>query len=600
MSYYNIQSHSDVFTISLNGPDNVGKTIQINYMPKHVEIRRSIHKHDDYMSDVGNKNNLQEWCLMKSTHEEHINIIMSDVNKRAHIPADINTNFIAFDCGSIMFEAICIATIACKEKCDLTLAEGIYNLIIEKYAIKIPHEDIRILLKHGKDLEASLRISSMRKHEHDQLYDEYQKLLQTQLQIQELNNKYTDVINVTNMSIVQVQNEIRAIIRNYCLSSSIETAVHFNPMFEHVNAIIAFDGMSELDKSVLAEGTCRKLESVGVTCIRPKIAYFMELASNALGNDVYQLSEEKQADELVKQLDHYLSRHYWVTAITVESLHRLAFTQALKQILGDLLQIVYVDTTLDTCLQRSCVDSEVLHVKDLVKSSSGADKIKLEVVNFTHNNNNSTVDESINSIYEMVKEKSEKIRLQVLLNQNYSRKINLFSHQFVLCAGSVLIQKSTCEVCLIHTLEGTGEWLLPKGRKNVNETLSAAAIRETFEETGYHCSLVPLVMQTRATPITTTTEHLHDVVRKINDISEPFMISIRQIKAMPTNRKIIFWYVTQIDEQFARQTNTQMMNENFEVKLVSLDEANRLLSYDDDKDLVQKAFELFQNTYTLN
>jgi hypothetical protein len=55
-----------------------------------------------------------------------------------------------------------------------------------------------------------------------------------------------------------------------------------------------------------------------------------------------------------------------------------------------------------------------------------------------------------------------------------------------------------------------------------------------------------------------------------------------------------------VDEEFPRQTNTQMADENFEVKLVSLDETNRLLSHDDDKDLVRKAFELFQNTYMLH
>jgi adenylylsulfate kinase-like enzyme len=575
----------DCITISLSGADNVGKTTQMSYMPiKGVELRSSIHSYDDQMNDLVQKGTIKEWWFTRSSHEEFINVIMRAVNKRASITSENITNFNIYDRGGIMFEAVCIATVAFKEKCDLTQAEKIYNLAIEKCAINIPCEDIRILLKH----------------EHDQLYDEYQKLLQKQLQIQELTNKYTDVINVTNMSVVQVQNEIRAIVRNYCLSSSIQTAAHFNPMFEHVNVIIAFGGMSEAGKSSLAEGTCRKLESAGVESTRLKIAYFMELASKALGSDVYQLPEEKQADELVKQLDHYLRQHYWVTAVTIESLHRLAVTQALKQILGDLLQIVYVDTTLDTRLRRSCIDIETLHSKDLVKSSHGADKIKLEAATFILDNNDYTLNESINSIYEMVKDKSEKIKLQALLNKCYSRKINLFSHQFVLSAGSILIQKSTDKVCLIHQLEGKREWLLPKGRKNVNETLLAAAVRETFEETGYHCSLMPLVMKTRATPLTITNEHIRDISRKISDISEPLMISLREIEATPTNQKIIFWYVTQIDEQFPRQTNTQMMNENFEAKLVSVDEANRLLTYDDDKELVRTALELYRNTYKLH
>ncbi|CAF0917479.1 unnamed protein product [Didymodactylos carnosus] len=564
----------------------------LRYMPKDIDIRSGIHNYDDYMNDIVNKNSLKEWWFTKSNHEEHINVIMRAVRKRAGISAKNNANFIAFNCGGIMFEAVCIATIACKDKCDVKEAEKIYNSIIEKFEIKIPREDIRILLKHDHGSEDSLQ---MRELEHDHLWENYQKLLQKQLEFQEHNNNYTDIINVTDMSAVHVQNKIRLIIKQYCIPK-IETTTRFNPMFEHLDVVIAFGGMSKSGKSSLAEGTCRKLKSIGLKCIRLKIAYFMELASNALGSDVYQLPEQKQADELVKQLDHYLSRHYWVTAITIESLHRFESTQALKLRLGDLLQIVYVDTSLDTRMQRSWDNVESLHSKDLVKSSCGADKIK-DIANCIIDNDDYTLDESINNIYEMIKDKNEKIKHQLLLNKKYSGKMNLFSHQFVLCAGTVLIQKSTREVCLIHRLDGREEWLLPKGRKNVNETLSVAAVRETYEETGYHCSLMPLTMQTRAT---FNSEHVQDVSRKVSDACEPFTISIRQIGAVITNQKLIFWYVAQVDEEMSREMNTQMINENFEARLVSFSEANHLLSYDDDKELVGKAFELFQNTYTMH
>ncbi|CAF1162006.1 unnamed protein product [Adineta steineri] len=565
-------------TISLNGVDNVGKSILMRYMPtKGVDLRSDIHNYDDLMNDLMTKNTLKAWWFTNSSHEEFITVIMRAANKRANVAAKDNTKFIIYDRGGLMLEAVCIATIACKEKCNLTAAEKIYNSVIEKCKITIPHENIRILLKHGHSLEDSIQISLMREHEDDQVYEEYQKLLQKQLQIQELNNKYTDIINVTDKSVIQVQNEIRAIIKQHCLSTFTETIASFNSMFEHVNVIIAFDGMSESEKSTLAEGTCRRLESVGMKCTRLKIAYLMELASDALGYDVYQLPDEKQVVELVKQLDHYLRRHYWFAAVTIESLHRLVATPYLILILGDLLQVVYIDTR----LERSCVDTEALH---------SVDKIKFETTTLVLNNDDFTFDESIHRIYEMLKQKNEKIKLQELMTNRYSGKINLYSNQFVLCAGSILIKKSTREVCLINHL---GQWGLPKGRKNVNEALSISAVRETFEETGYHCSLMPLTMETRATPLTTTNEHLQDVARKINNISEPFSISLRQIGGTPTNRKIIFWYVTQMDEAFPRQENTQMINENFEVKLISLEEATSLLTHDDDKDLVRKAFELF-------
>lgn len=506
--------------ISLNGADNVGKSTMIDYMPMNdVEIRSSVSEYDDLLNDLKKKNTLKEWFFTKSTHEEFINVTMRATNKRADVRPKNNTKFLIYDRGGLMCEAVCITIIACKEKCDLIQAATIYASIIDKYGIYVPREDIRILLKHGHCLEDSLQISLNRECEHDQLYDEYQMLLQKQLLIQELNNQYTDIINVTDMSVVQVQNQIRTIIRNYCLSSFIKIdRRHFNPMFEHVNMIIAFDGMSQSGENTLAESICQKLESIGVAYQRLQIQDFIELASNTLGLDAYQFSEQKQANQLVKQLDHYINRHYWIAVVTMESCHRFGCIQSLKKILGDLLQIFNVD---------------------MMKSS----------------------DESINNIYAMIEQKRE--------------KINLFPHQFLFNAGSVLIKKSTCEVCLIHHLDGKDEWFLPKGQKNIDEPLSATAIRITLEETGYHCSLMSLLIETSATSFTTT--------------SRPFIISPYQIEATPSNQVIIFWYVTQMDEQCPKE----IVKKNTEATLLSFDEVNRSLLHDDEKEVVRKAFKLF-------
>ncbi|CAF1081002.1 unnamed protein product [Rotaria sordida] len=264
-------------------------------------------------------------------------------------------------------------------------------------------------------------------------------------------------------------------------------------MFQHLGMMIAYGGMPKSGKSSLAKGICKKLQSININCIHLKIGYFMDLVSNALGSDVYQLPEEKQVDELVKQLDHYLNRHYWITIITIESLHSLTFTQALKTLLGSLIQIVYVDTTLDTRMNFSVDTIENLHINDTIKISYSVDKIKT-TANFIINNNLDSLNESIDYLFEMLKAKNEKLTYQSKVNIQYLSKINLLSHQFVLSAGAILIRKSTREVCLVHVLDDAGEWVLPKGRKNMNETRSETALRETYEETGYHCSLMPLIM----------------------------------------------------------------------------------------------------------
>ncbi|CAF3442663.1 unnamed protein product [Rotaria sp. Silwood1] len=131
--------------------------------------------------------------------------------------------------------------------------------------------------------------------------------------------------------------------------------------------MIAFGGMSESGKSSLAKGIYKKLESINVNCVRLNIAYFMELTSNALGSYVYQqLPAEKLTDQLVEQFDHYLNSHSWITMITIEILDVFAYTQVLRTLLISLIQIVYVDATLDTRMKRSIDTIENFHAKDVI------------------------------------------------------------------------------------------------------------------------------------------------------------------------------------------------------------------------------------------
>ena len=177
-----------VISISLNGPDNVGKTTMINLMSSmdSIEIRSSVSTYDNQLNDLKKTNYFKEWFFKTSNDEDFVNIILRATNKRANVKPKSNTKLIVYDRGGLMSEAVCIANIAYKQKCDLIQATTFYTSIVNKYHLDIPREDIRILLKHGRSLEDSLKISLMREYEHDQVYDEYQMLLQKQLAIQEI------------------------------------------------------------------------------------------------------------------------------------------------------------------------------------------------------------------------------------------------------------------------------------------------------------------------------------------------------------------------------------------------------------------------------
>lgn len=73
-------------TVSINGPDNVGKTTQMNLISKHekIQILYGIHNYDNYLRTLSeNQDEFQDWWFNKSSHEDHILTIMNAVKNRA-------------------------------------------------------------------------------------------------------------------------------------------------------------------------------------------------------------------------------------------------------------------------------------------------------------------------------------------------------------------------------------------------------------------------------------------------------------------------------------------------------------------------------------
>jgi NUDIX domain len=60
------------------------------------------------------------------------------------------------------------------------------------------------------------------------------------------------------------------------------------------------------------------------------------------------------------------------------------------------------------------------------------------------------------------------------------------SGSFQLAAGCIMIQESTDKVVVVRD-EATGRWFLPRGRKDIGETLEQAAFREGYEVRKFLC-----------------------------------------------------------------------------------------------------------------
>jgi 8-oxo-dGTP pyrophosphatase MutT (NUDIX family) len=130
-----------------------------------------------------------------------------------------------------------------------------------------------------------------------------------------------------------------------------------------------------------------------------------------------------------------------------------------------------------------------------------------------------------------------------------------FSENFMLGAGAVIIQPSSGKVVIIQDGDS---WFLPKGRKDLGESIEQAALREAYEEvrpfptspdrvliydhqSGYRCEFLPLYHWTNA-PVES-----HLVYRQKH--TEPLHVTITSYagrRNRPPGEYLTFWYACQI------------------------------------------------------
>ncbi|KAI1171536.1 NUDIX hydrolase domain-like protein [Nemania sp. FL0916] len=170
-----------------------------------------------------------------------------------------------------------------------------------------------------------------------------------------------------------------------------------------------------------------------------------------------------------------------------------------------------------------------------------------------------------------------------------SNKSLHYSDSFAISCGTVSIDREASMVLLIRWRK-TGEVFLPKGRKNVGETLEETAIRETFEETGLPVQLLPVQIKTLATSpsskAATTTE-------EPTATTEPIAVTQRVANGV---LKIIFWYVASGDSTAVPQEGTQQENEDFDTLWVHFHDLDATLTFEDDRGVARAAITAVRDT----
>lgn len=128
----------------------------------------------------------------------------------------------------------------------------------------------------------------------------------------------------------------------------------------------------------------------------------------------------------------------------------------------------------------------------------------------------------------------------------------------------------------------------------MGESRVEAALREVREETGYCCRLLPVTMKSRAPPAVET-EPFGDVLRTHSNITEPFSLQIRHLET-EGDVKLIWWFIAAVDVDKAPNKD-RPGEEKFNVEFHAYEEVVKKLTFQMDRDMVQRAIDTVKATY---
>ncbi|KAM6493105.1 NUDIX hydrolase domain-like protein [Amanita muscaria] len=171
------------------------------------------------------------------------------------------------------------------------------------------------------------------------------------------------------------------------------------------------------------------------------------------------------------------------------------------------------------------------------------------------------------------------------------------SLNFLLGAGMVIIQPSTNKIVIVHE-PSRMSWFLPRGRKDVGESLEQAALREAYEESGYRVEFLPLYTQSRAPPPPSNPEAGdHPNTEPIYVTLTSYGPAVRRHFRRPAGEYLTSWYVGQIPENAVRESGTGMPDEqDYQSYIVSVEDALKLLD-PTEATVLCYAWALYQFTY---
>ncbi|MFD8634693.1 nucleotidyltransferase domain-containing protein [Streptomyces sp. NPDC059533] len=358
---------STMLSVAFNGADNTGKTTQIGVLARRIgpaaALAGALHDHDPRWADI--RGDMAGWWFGTSRIEEFVDVLASSYLARTAAPVDGSLRL--FDRGIPMLEASVAATVAVRENLAAPAAADRARALLEPWAtdLRVAEDaELSLYLAFSNQIDKNVARSLAHQTSVTPPYDRYQRALHERLHVMATEeDRFSHTVLIGDRSIVEVQRDIRRLLhpRHPAVPAGALDGVQ----------ITGLGGLSESGKSYTAEYL-----RVEHGHARLKVGWLLATAAAHAGiPDPYAVTEVVQAELIVDALDRYLAAHYYLTDVTIESLHSLESTAELRRLLGRQITVTYLDTPMAARRARSETGADDVGVRDLVKESRGADKI---------------------------------------------------------------------------------------------------------------------------------------------------------------------------------------------------------------------------------
>ena len=362
--------------IAINGVDGVGKSQQIRllqfYNGENLNFTKPLIEYSSKWPKL-KSHDMFNWWFKKVNIEEFVNIIIESLNTR-YLKA--KNSVVILDRGTLMFKAVCAATISARTESKITDSIERINISFAQGLNYKQEEEHNILLlpdaQYQKSITPYLSLlqndSDVYTEEEDEFYLIYQGLLREAVAF--YFREVVDRITVDS-SICEIQNKLRLLIGNI-------TKQFLPEICGGVKQVIGFGGLSECGKSSFAEHFYKNKGYY-----RLKLGYFVEILKRHGKKD----TPENVAMEFL----HFCKLHYYVEKLTLESLHEPYTPACLKLMFGSKFKIAYLDAPFNIRRKRASIEqnislSEAENItkrKDQVKKDRGAKIVgKIADINF--------------------------------------------------------------------------------------------------------------------------------------------------------------------------------------------------------------------------